>query len=416
MSISGNLQTMELSELLQWVAQGSRTGTLVIETEETAKRIYFRDGKIVASGSTLESEQLGHFLVSRGYINDEELTKAVAMQSETGMLLGKILVTIGGISEEELLELLVLQTEESVYDLFAWTEADFRFVDNETLNRGMIPLALDVTAITLQGMNRLDEWSRIRKVISSSASVPVLVAESDLTSRSPADQRILEAIDDHSSIEEICRASRTSEFLVSRLLMQELQERRVKVIAPRTRTAPAPAPVPAQEVFSPDFEPSDGLTLKDIREVDTAQSTEPPLAAPIPSQPAVINGAALSDQGMSHLEDGNLEEALRHLRAALVLEPRNSKLKEALARGEDQIRQEIHSDGLNLDSVPILERNLEQLTDLQLSPEQGFLLTRIDGSLTIKSLLRLSPLDRLDAELVFYRLVQEGHVRLSTDG
>ncbi len=405
MSISGNLQTMELSELLQWVAQGSRTGTLVIETEETAKRIYFSKGKIIASGSTLESEQLGHFLVSRGYINNEELTKAIAMQGETGMLLGKILVTIGGISEEELLELLVLQTEESVYDLFDWTEADFRFIDNETLTRGMIPLALDVTAITLQGMNRLDEWSRIRKLISSSAAVPVIVADLDLSARSAADQRILNAINDRSSIHEICRTSRTSEFLVSRLLMRELQKKRVKVVEPHIRTVETPRPP------TPEQPSQEALDAMDVSEISPAD-VDPPPTTQAPTLPAVIDGVALCEQGMGHLEEGRLEEALRHLRAALVLEPRNSKLKEALTRGEDRIRKQIHNDGLDLSAVPILERNLEQLTDLQLSPEQGFLLTRIDGSLSIKSLLRLSPIDQLDAELVFYRLLQEGHVRM----
>ncbi|MGB5881984.1 MAG: DUF4388 domain-containing protein [Thermoanaerobaculia bacterium] len=41
MSITGNLRTLELSELLQWLAQGKKTGTLVVEQQDLEKRIYF---------------------------------------------------------------------------------------------------------------------------------------------------------------------------------------------------------------------------------------------------------------------------------------------------------------------------------------------------------------------------------------
>ena len=73
MSISGNLETMELAELLQWVASSGKTGTLVIGRPEVQKRIFFEDGRIIATGSTDPKEQLGHFLVSHGYITETEL-------------------------------------------------------------------------------------------------------------------------------------------------------------------------------------------------------------------------------------------------------------------------------------------------------------------------------------------------------
>ena len=52
MSISGNLKTMELAELLQWVAQGQKTGTLIIDSGTVNKKVFFEEGQIVASGST----------------------------------------------------------------------------------------------------------------------------------------------------------------------------------------------------------------------------------------------------------------------------------------------------------------------------------------------------------------------------
>ena len=52
MSITGNLKTMELAELLQWLSGAQKTGTLVVENGRVTKQIFFRDGMIVSSAST----------------------------------------------------------------------------------------------------------------------------------------------------------------------------------------------------------------------------------------------------------------------------------------------------------------------------------------------------------------------------
>jgi hypothetical protein len=49
---------------------------------------------------------------------------------------------------------------------------------------------------------------------------------------------------------------------------------------------------------------------------------------------------------------------------------------------------------------------------LNLSPEEGFILTRIDGTSTVGSILKITPVAQLDAMLVFLRLIKAGHIRL----
>ena len=46
MSITGNLKTMELAELLQWLSGARKTGTLVVDNGKVQKQIYFRDGRV----------------------------------------------------------------------------------------------------------------------------------------------------------------------------------------------------------------------------------------------------------------------------------------------------------------------------------------------------------------------------------
>lgn len=377
MSVSGNLSTMELSELLQWLSHGKKSGTLIVDNAHVQKKVYFEAGRIVASGSTNPTEQLGHFLVSRGYISELELTKAMELQEETGVLLGKILVSIGALDEKDLLQLLMHQTGESLYDIFCWNEGEFRFVDEERLARGLIPLALDVTHVILNGLKRVDDWSRIRKHIADPRCVPVHFGQLPSAGLEQAERRIVEMVDDQRTIEELAVETHSSEFQVCHVLLPFIENGQIKVVRPRNST-PAPAAAPAA---APPVKPSAGITAD-----------------------GMLRRAAELVGGRE------FREAVRHLRAARSLDPDSKALKEAIARMEDQIREALEADGLKPKSIPLLRTPLEQLTGLRLSPEEGFILTRIDGRTSVEGLLKVSPLDRLEGLILFHRLIATGHV------
>lgn len=366
---------MELTELLQWVSQGTKSGTLVVDNGRVKKKIYFKAGRIMSSASTDPREYLGHFLVSHGHINEEELSKAISMQEKSGMLLGKILVTIGAISEEDLGRLLRLKAEESVYDLFAWSEGEFRFIDDEMPEGTMVPMNLDVTSIVLEGVQRVDEWTRIREVIPSSLAIPVsvtdLLADDKL---SPAARNILEQVNDDRTVEEIQVQTHSSEFLVSKVLFDQAQKGRLKIVRPRWGKPPG-------------SEDTDGA-----------------------AQPA--GAAALVAEAKKHLTAKQFEKALRHLRAARSLEPDAKKVEQAVQKGEEIVANQIAKAGITLESVPKLERTMAELPNLQISPQEGFILTRVNGSYDIRSIVKISPIPQIDAMLVFYRLLEAGHISL----
>ena len=169
MGITGNLKTMQLGELFQWLSLGSKTGTLLIDGHGVEKRVYFQDGRIASTSSSDQREYLGHFLVSHGYISEEELKMAMEVQEESQILLGKILVMINAIAEADLLRLMRKKAEESIYDVFLWTEGSFEFVDGDLPDQKMVPLSLDVTGIIMEGMRRYDELQRASALVPDGA-------------------------------------------------------------------------------------------------------------------------------------------------------------------------------------------------------------------------------------------------------
>lgn len=380
MGITGNLRTMELAELLQWLSQAQKTGTLVVENGRVVKRIFFRDGMIISSASSDPREYLGSFLVSRGLITDHELTQAMKMQADSKMLLGKILVTIGAVSEQDVHRMLRQKAEEGIFDVFAWPEGEFRFLDRQLPAEEMVPIALDVTGIVLEGMQRIDEWRRVREVIPSAQCIPVAVAAFDESEIDTGGRQVLGQIDDSRTIEEIAAALHATEFFVCRHLFQQYQAGRVKFVRPR---------------------------------VAPATGGEPPIRdKPTPAGGTTVDADSLAEAASRFLAKRELEQALRHLRAARCLEPDSKKLGASLTFVEEGVRHEIERAGVVPQAVPSLARTMEELTKLRISPQEGFLLTRVNGSDPIQSLLKLSPMPALDTLLIFWKLASAGHIRL----
>lgn len=372
MGITGRLGTMSLPDLLQWLAANGSTGTLELSNGRVEKRVFFDHGRVVSSASSDPREYLGHFLVSHRFITEAQLAAAVRQQEERHSLLGKILVDQGLITSGDLDRMLMLKAEEGLFDLFSWADGDFRFVDGVLPTYEMVPISLNVTGVLLEGMQRLDEWGEIRKVVPSPHAVPVRMTD-DLAVGADLDDRqraILAAVDDDRSVEDLCLESHTSEFLVAKTIAEAAQRGVLKVVRARVVE----------------------------RGVDARGSA---------------GGAEnLMTVARGHLESGELELALRHLRAATSLEPQNHPLRAAAHDLEVRLQERILAAGIVPASTPVLARPLAELAGVGLSPEEGFVLSRVDGTTNLASIVKISPLPEIEAMTVFWKLVAAGHVRL----
>ena len=65
MELSGRLVSFPINELLTWAVNDRRTGSLVLRRSSREKRIYFRDGEIVACLSDSTEEFYGQAGPSR---------------------------------------------------------------------------------------------------------------------------------------------------------------------------------------------------------------------------------------------------------------------------------------------------------------------------------------------------------------
>ncbi|HUF16571.1 MAG TPA: DUF4388 domain-containing protein [Thermoanaerobaculia bacterium] len=382
MGLTGNLRTMLFADLLQWLSLGQKTGTLLVSSDAIEKRIFFKGGKVIASASSDPREYLSEFLMSEGYVTYEQLQNVIEAQLPSKMLLGKILVMIDSISEKDLLRLMRRKAEEEMYDIFLWTEGSFQFVDDDLPTLEMVPLQIDLTGVLMEGTRRLDEWNRIRHLIPDKAMIPVIEKPIDHSGFSEAQKLILQCVNGHRNIEQIMVESHTTHFLVATTLAEVVSAGAVRFHTESVTVAAAPPAAAAEELPEPSAEMSESEASDEV--------------------------SSLVTRAQSALRAGEFEKSLRLLRAAQNLDPENSNVRSSIKGAETVISSELKKAGISLSRVPRMTKPLDEITDLDITPNEGFLISRINGIWDVGSIIKISPMRESEALLIFHRLHNDG--------
>jgi len=172
--LSGTFATMPFADLLQWISDARRSGTLQVALEFEERYLRFVEGSIAAYGSDDPmARDLGRLCLLRGLCDEDAILGAVESQRRSHMPLGDVLVSSGAVAPEALDEAVRSHVEETVLGLFLWPEGRFTYrheIAPEEVAQFMPPEyelhdSIPTRAILMEGMRRLDEWTRIVKVL-----------------------------------------------------------------------------------------------------------------------------------------------------------------------------------------------------------------------------------------------------------
>src|SRR5215203_3606616 len=231
MAIQGTLQTMSLTDLLQFLAAGRKSGTLKFDHGKITKQVYFKNGLIVGSKSNDPREYLGQVLLHYGKVDDSQLKVAREVQRTSGAKLGEVLVQQGYLTENEVLEILKTRTLDAIYDLFVWTDGDFEFYDEEPLPEDLLLIKVEPTTVIMEGIYRLDESARYRTLVPSDRSILELNAGWTASLKLGKEFRqILFFVEKRMSVAEICYHMHASAFHVYGQLYTLLSEGIARVV------------------------------------------------------------------------------------------------------------------------------------------------------------------------------------------
>jgi hypothetical protein len=360
MSLTGNLRTMALPDILQWISMGRKTGTLHLERRAVKKRIIFRKGDIYSSWSNDPRESLGQFLMRNRLVSEEQLFKALLRQEAQGRLVGAILVGDGIIQEQDLRQTLQMKAEETIYDLFLWPDGSFEFKEGEIPGDMSVHLEIEVTSVLLEGSRRVDEWGRIRSVFPSNRAV-FKAKGNPQPLQDAAEKEALRLAAAGKSLAEISLELRRSEFDASVLLFELYGRGLVSVEDPGDATRP----------------------------LDTVEAIQERLAL-----------------AYQRLQEKRYDLARKAYEDVLTLDRLNQHAKKGLIAVAEARDRERALKRIPLDKVPVLKMDMADLTKQNFDPHEGFVLSRVNGQWDVQSILKLCPMAEEDALMIFARLLE----------
>lgn len=360
---------MPFADLMQWVAQSRKTGTLAVEGPDFNKKVYFREGVVVAAASENPKEFLSYYLVGWSFVSEDELQELLDMQSRHGTMLGELLVIIGRLTREELSWILQVKTEETIFELFLWTEADFRFLENILPAKKFQPLNLPVDMLVLEGVRRQDEWGRAKQCIPDPSYIPKLVRAIDVQQMGETELSILREINGSTSIEQIALNCRLAPFPVIEFVFQGVEAELFELHAPVE-----------QEEQIPGF--SRGAWRPLLKLAEDALAT------------------------------GDLQVCNEKLSEMREKFPSQRDVQDHVVDLEKRLRSRLEDSQLDESAVPELAISLSELTSVQCSPEEGFLLSRINGSYTIGQICNMVPGTELDVRLMVDAMMRRKILKL----
>lgn len=407
-SVNGTLSTMSVPDLLQWLLNGGKTGVLTVVNASARKRLFFDKGAIVGASSSDPDLAFGQFLLDLGKIDEQTLVKLVVRQRETGVMLGRLLVNEGLLAEAEVLDVLRLKARETLFELMAWREGDFEFVEGSVQDGDNVALVLPIDRILFEGIRKAENRRRIREAFPSGSLVPAIISDEgrSLMADDALAAPMVSLMDSGRSLREIARELRLSVVEVSERLFEYLNGGHIVVGIsedPELPTYYVPEEAEARPVTVADAQPP------------RASATRRAGRRPDPEH--------LVRLAENFLRLGQHEDAMATIERARQVAPAAPYVQETAHRIEDAFVPRLWEYFGGGDRTPLLAVGLRDLPVVKplLTPEETVVAMHVSGALTVKDIVEMSPLSdfktlRLlksfaDAELIIFRDEMDGDHR-----
>jgi hypothetical protein len=401
MALQGSLTTMSVSDLLQFLAVSRKTGLLKFSQQKVLKGIYFENGIIVGSSTNDPREYLGQVLIHYGKIDEAQLRAAMEIQRKevsssefrvpskssevqspkskvqspggeeqrpARRRLGQILVGDGILTEAEVSQLLEIRTLDIIYDLFLWKEGHFEFDSDDPLPPDFTRVQVEANRVVMEGIHRSDEMARYRTLIPSDRALLELSA--GWTSSLPAGKatrQLLYFLEKRMSVAEICYNMHSSAFEVYAQLYELVKDGVVHVVGEL-----------------------------------------PEIPDPVSQMPDLPDAAAdLLLLARSELNNDEAEKALSIIHTVLARDPKNTAAHTLLGEAETEFIDRVYSE-MSPTGVPKVLVQLEELANKEIGPQEGFVLSRINGEWDIQSILSICPFREADSLSLIKKLWDNG--------
>ena len=157
MPLNGDLATMPVPELLMWIGQSQKTGSLEIRTDRATVKMAFEKGDLIFSSSSDPDTTLGRIQIRSGVVTEEMHKQARELRKTKSIAVAKALLDLKIVTEDQLTRFLRKKAEKELFDLCECIEGDFTFIESDLPALDLLPLRVDVSRMLLRVTQDRDE-------------------------------------------------------------------------------------------------------------------------------------------------------------------------------------------------------------------------------------------------------------------
>jgi hypothetical protein len=360
MSLVGDLHTFDIFDLLAWIQGRRRSGRLVMTRLSTKKRLSFRDGALQWSTSNDPRETIGQALVRERLITEEALFTALLKQETDRRRLGELLIAEGQLTEVQLMKTLSANAEAHLHDLFLWPDGRFDFDDSQVPAETPSDLKVNLKPLLEEGRHRRQRWQELRKRFPTGEMTFKVLGDPEQVTN-PARKQLLNLAGEGKTLAAISLQARRPQYDTALLLAGLCDE---------------------------------GLLVVENIEMGVAETD------PVGLIKTLLAGAEM------RLKEGRFDAALDAYERVLSLDGVNQAAKKGLLALTEAKRKAKVAKTIPLEKIPVLRLGAMALAQQQFDPQEGFVLSRVNGQWDVRSILKLCPIPEDDALVIFQRLLE----------
>ncbi|MGH9886364.1 MAG: DUF4388 domain-containing protein, partial [bacterium] len=219
---TGSLADFDFPDLIHSLFVRRWTGTVELHRGRIDASVQVKSGRLVFASSNNLDERLGELLLRRERITLQQYYEA-SKAIRKGKRLGTVLVEQGALASTDLVKAVVDHTREVIYAVFLWTEGFYRLREDGDADAETITLRLSTPDIILEGIGRIQAWSRIERGVGGPNALYIRADDyqerlKEMTLGSAEKLLIIGALGGTHDVASICAASKLGDFEVCRTL------------------------------------------------------------------------------------------------------------------------------------------------------------------------------------------------------
>ncbi len=235
MPIKGSLSDLSITDILQMLYIGSKTGELAITNEENLVYLYLVSGNLSHIHWMNRKDKLGSLLVENGVIEEKELQEVLELQQERNIPLGELFMELELVDKKTLTEYIKKQMRDAIIELSGWAKGYFVFESREAYQPEGLPVSIQIDDVLLESAALKDELAA--SSLPDKDSILIVSPDwSDESSLTNEEKMVLNKVDGEKTLSSLINVLPIEEFKALKLLSGLIKKGALKELELKTQT------------------------------------------------------------------------------------------------------------------------------------------------------------------------------------